>query len=202
MEATAPELNAKASASTPSEKMTPFSGIGLQGLGRLGHRLDRQDGEAQELHAQRRQGRGGLQGRLHALGDQVGLDEAGAQGPGLLLGSRRRLGRVRDTLRQLVGVVGAVGARGVHAVVEQLRQPGGLGHAVGQAALDGHGLEVGGGLVEDERHVGAADGHGQDRGRRAEVEERQSHALALDPAVDVLQDVRRRRGLEVADAEH
>jgi len=87
-------------------------------------------------------------------------------------------------------------------VIQQCSQPLGITDPIGYLALDGNGLKITRGFLENERRVRAANGHSHERGRGRVVEEREPGSFAHYFATAVLQQIGGGLDFDEFDSDH
>ena len=188
-----------------------FVGLAEQSLPRFSlecpggfwRRLDGQNRKPQDFKPQRRHFFRRSQSRFHGLDQGVRSANGFAQRKFLQFRPRQDVNDMDDALGQFLRIFRAiVFAITCQGVIQERGEPLGIAHPVGHLALDGDGLKIAGGFLENERCIGAAHRHRHERGRRRVVEKREPGSFAHDLAAAIFQQISGGLNFDEFDAEH
>ena len=138
----------------------------------------------------------------HLLDQSIGADQQFRQRTALRERTGEDLRGMDQPVIELLHIAGAIATADIQAEVQEGGDSLRIADAIGQLALDGRVLEVGGHFIEHERHIGAGHRDLHQHGVRREVEERQPRARPHDLSRAELNHVRGRWNLDESKAEH
>ena len=167
-----------------------LAGIGLERLPHLRRRLDAREVQTLDHHPERFEGRILVDRHQYVYSQIPYLGQRVLERQPIHVRTGVGLHGVDKPLREFFRVLGAVAPTGrIDGEVEQLGAFQGIGEAIGQAALDGDGLEVTRGFVEDERRILRDHRDERNRGVEGQVPEREPGAVIDDSSPPVTDHV-------------